>query len=407
MKILAMVLAGGQGSRLHPLTAERSKPAVPFGSRYRIIDFVLSNLVNSEIYSIYLLIQYRSQSLIEHVDRAWGYAHGFAGQFITLVPPQMREGEGWFQGTSDAVFQNINLIKRHAPDMIAVFGADHIYRMDVRQMIDFHRQNSAHVSVAAIPVPLNKANSFGVIDTDKDSRICDFLEKPENPPPMPSDPSHAYGSMGNYLFETDVLLKALHDAKKRGENDFGRHILPRLIHSHRVYAYNFADNRIPGIHSYEEQSYWRDVGDIDTYYAAHHDVLGGEPKFNLFNPQWFINSSNYQGPSPRILSGDIQDSVIGAGSLVKCARVRNSILRREVVLEEDVELEDCVIMDYTIIRRGSRLKRVIVDRHNEILSKSNIGYDAAEDRARYHVSKGGVVVLSRGESMPEKGRYRI
>jgi len=407
MKVLAMVLAGGQGSRLDPLTAERSKPAVPFGSRYRIIDFVLSNLVNSQIYSIYLLIQYKSQSLIEHVDKAWGYANGYTSQFITLVPPQMREGEGWFQGTSDAVFQNINLIKQHAPDMVAVFGADHIYRMDVRQMIDFHHQHSAHVSVAAIPVPLSKATSFGVIDTDGDGRVQGFLEKPENPPPMPSDPSQSYGSMGNYLFETDVLLTALNEAKERGESDFGRHILPRLIHSHRVYAYNFADNRIPGIHSYEEQSYWRDVGDIDTYYAAHHDVLGGKPKFNLFNPQWFINSSNYQGPSPRILSGDIEDSVIGAGSLVTCARIRNTILRREVVLEENVDLEDCVIMDYTIIRRGSQLKRVIVDRHNEINSHSRIGFDVVEDRARYHVSKGGVVVLSRGVARPEKGRYRI
>lgn len=407
MKVLAMVLAGGQGSRLDPLTAERSKPAVPFGSRYRIIDFVLSNLVNSEIYSIYLLIQYKSQSLIEHVDTAWGYSNSYTGQFITLVPPQMREGDGWFQGTSDAVFQNINLIKKHSPDMVAVFGADHVYRMDVRQMIDFHRQRSAHVSVAAIPVPLSKASSFGVIDTDGDGRIRAFLEKPENPPPMSSDPSHSYGSMGNYLFETDVLLTALNEAKERGENDFGRHILPRLIRSHRVYAYNFADNRIPGIFSYEEQSYWRDVGDIDTYYAAHHDVLGGEPKFNLFNPQWFINSGNYQGPSPRILSGDIEDSVIGAGSLVKCARIRNTILRREVVLEENVDLEDCVIMDYTIIRSGSQLKRVIVDRHNEITSHTRIGFDVVEDRARYHVSKGGVVVLSRGVARPERGRYRI
>ena len=407
MKVLAMVLAGGQGSRLDPLTAERSKPAVPFGSRYRIIDFVLSNLVNSEIYSIYLLIQYKSQSLIEHVDTAWGYSNSYTGQFITLVPPQMREGDGWFQGTSDAVFQNINLIKKHSPDMVAVFGADHVYRMDVRQMIDFHRQRSAHVSVAAIPVPLSKANSFGVIDTDGDGRIRAFLEKPENPPPMSSDPSHSYGSMGNYLFETDVLLTALNEAKERGENDFGRHILPRLIRSHRVYAYNFADNRIPGIFSYEEQPYWRDVGDIDTYYAAHHDVLGGEPKFNLFNPQWFINSGNYQGPSPRILSGDIEDSVIGAGSLVKCARIRNTILRREVVLEENVDLEGCVIMDYTIIRSGSQLKRVIVDRHNEITSHTRIGFDVVEDRARYHVSKGGVVVLSRGVARPERGRYRI
>ncbi|MFY9326931.1 MAG: glucose-1-phosphate adenylyltransferase [Georgfuchsia sp.] len=407
MKVLAMVLAGGQGSRLHPLTAERSKPAVPFGSRYRIADFVLSNLVNSEIRSIYLLVQYKSQSLIEHVNKAWRHASVFSDQFVTLVPPQMREGPEWFQGTSDAVFQNINLIERHAPDMVAVFGADHIYRMDVRQMIDFHHQRSAHVSVAAIPVPLGEASSFGVIDTDAQGRIRGFLEKPANPPPMPSDPTRAYGSMGNYLFDTDVLLTALREAKLRGEHDFGGNILPRLIHSHQVFAYNFADNRIPGISDYEEQSYWRDVGTIDAYYAAHREVLGGEPRFNLFNPQWTINSSNYQGPAPRILCGQIEDSAIGAGSMVKNARIRNSILRREVIVEEDVEIDDCVIMDYSVIRRGTRLKRVIIDRYNEIAPNSRIGFDMAADRARHVVSEGGVVVIPKGPDVPDVTRYRI
>lgn len=407
MKVLAMVLAGGQGSRLHPLTADRSKPAVPFGSRYRITDFVLSNLVNSEIRGIYLLVQYKSQSLIEHMNKAWGHPNTFLHQFVTVVPPQMREGQEWFQGTSDAVFQNINLIKRHAPDMVAVFGADHIYRMDVRQMIDFHRQNSAHVSVAAIPVPLSEASAFGIIDTDNKGRIHGFLEKPENPPSIPSNPDHAYGSMGNYLFNTDVLLKALYDAHERGENDFGGNILPRLIHSHRVFAYNFADNRIPGISSYEDQSYWRDVGTIDAFYAAHHDVLGEKPRFNLFNPQWFINSSNYQGPAPRILSGKIENCAIGAGSLVKGAYIRNSILRREVIVEEDVEIEDCIIMDYTVIRRGARLKRVIIDRFNDIAPHSRIGFDASADRARYTVSEGGVVVVPRGSDVPDVTRYQI
>ena len=188
MKVLAMVLAGGQGSRLHPLTSERSKPAVPFGSRYRIADFVLSNMINSEIRGIYLLVQYKCQSLIEHVNKSWAHANAFPGQFVTIVPPQMREGPDWFQGTSDAIFQNINLIERHAPDMVAVFGADHIYRMDVRQMVDFHRQNSAHVSVAAIPVPLSEASAFGIIDADAEGRIIKFLEKPKNPPPMPFRP---------------------------------------------------------------------------------------------------------------------------------------------------------------------------------------------------------------------------
>ena len=380
---------------------------MPFGSRYRIADFVLGNLANSEIRSIYLLVQYKSQSLIEHVNKAWGHASSFPGQFVTVVPPQMREGQEWFQGTSDAVYQNINLIERHAPDMVAVFGADHIYRMDVRQMVDFHRERSAHVSVAAIPVPLAEASAFGIIDADAQGRIRGFLEKPGNPPPMPTDPSRAYGSMGNYLFDTDVLLAALRDARERDEHDFGHHILPRLIHSHAVYAYNFAENIVPGVAATEDPAYWRDVGTIDAYYAANRDVLGSEPRFNLFNPQWFINSSNYQGPSPRIASGQFENIAIGAGSLVTGARIRNSILRREVIVEEDVEIDDCIIMDYTVIRRGSRLKRVIVDRYNEIAPNTRIGFDAAADRARYVVSEGGVVVLPKGPDVPDVTRYRI
>lgn len=405
MKVLAMVLAGGQGSRLHPLTAERSKPAVPFSSRYRIADFVLSNLANSGIHSIYLLVQYKSQSMIEHVNRAWGHSQAFPGEFVTVVPPQMREGQEWFQGTADAVFQNINLIQRHAPDMVAVFGADHIYRMDVRQMVDFHRRKSAQVSVAAIPVPLAIASDFGIIDTDPDGRIRGFLEKPAAPPPMPNDPTQAYGSMGNYLFDTDALLDALREAKQRGEADFGRHILPRLINSHDVFAYNFADNRIPGIRDYEQHAYWRDVGTIDAYYAANRDVLGEKPAFNLFNPQWFINSSNYQGPSPRIVKGEIENSALGAGSLIVGARIRNSVLRREVIVESDVEIDDCIIMDSVVIRRGARLKGVIVDRYNEIAAGMSIGFDAAADRARHHVSDGGIVVLAKGPDVPDKTRY--
>jgi glucose-1-phosphate adenylyltransferase len=408
VKILAMVLAGGQGSRLHPLTAERSKPAVPFGSRYRIVDFVLSNMVNSGIHSIYLLVQYKSQSLIEHVNKAWSLSRALPGQFVSIVPPQMREGPEWFQGTSDAVFQNINLIERHAPDMVAVFGADHIYRMDVRQMVDFHRRQNAHVSVAAIPVPLQQASAFGIIDADGQGRIRAFLEKPANPPAMPGDPGRAYGSMGNYLFNTDVLLEALREANQRGEHDFGTHVLPRLIGSHEVFAYNFGDNRIPGIRASEEQAYWRDVGTIDAYYAAHGDVLGGmEQHFNLFNPQWFINSSNYQGPSPRIIGGEIEDSVVGAGSLIRGGAIRHSILRREVIVEADVEIEDCIIMDYAVIRRGSRLKRVIVDRYNSIPPHTVIGFDAAADRSRYTVSEGGVVVVPKGPEVPDVTRYQI
>lgn len=407
MKVLAMVLAGGQGSRLHPLTSERSKPAVPFGSRYRIADFVLSNLVNSEIRSIYLLVQYKSQSMIEHVNKAWGHSHSFPGEFVTVVPPQMREGQEWFQGTADAVFQNINLLERHAPDMVAVFGADHIYRMDVRQMVDFHKTKSAHVSVAALPVPIDQASSFGIIDASSDGRIRGFLEKPPSPPPMPDDPTRAYGSMGNYLFNTEILLDALREAKRQGETDFGTHILPRLIHSHSVYAYNFADNRIPGIRDYEEPAYWRDVGTLDAFFSANLDVLGDTPRFNLFNPQWFINSSNYQGPSPRIARGQIEDSAIGAGSYIKDARLRRTILRREVLIENDVEIEDSIIMDHCVIRRGSRLKRVVVDRYNEIAPGTIIGFDPEADRARYTRSDSGVVILPKGPDVPDIRRYEI
>ncbi|MES2366934.1 MAG: glucose-1-phosphate adenylyltransferase [Pseudomonadota bacterium] len=397
--ILALVLAGGEGSRLHPLTAVRSKPSVPFGGRYRIVDFVLSNLVNSGIKSIYLLVQYKSQSLIEHINHAWTLSNAIPDQFVTVVPPQMREGPEWFQGTADAVYQNLNLIESKAPDMVAVFGADHIYRMDVRQMVKFHQQHGADVSVAAIPVPLNLASSFGVITADSDGRVSDFLEKPAQPVPMPGRSDCAYGSMGNYLFNTSVLKEALLEASERGENDFGGHILPRLIRSHKVYAYDFATNRIPGTREYEEHAYWRDVGTIDAYYKAHMDLLGVEPRFNIFNPNWRIFSSGYQGPTSKIIGGQLHNSLIGAGDIIKGGVIKNSILRREVMIEEDVELEDCIIMDYTIIRKGARLRRVIVDRYNTIAAGTVIGHDAEADRARYHVTESGLVVVPKGNEL--------
>lgn len=397
--ILAVVLAGGEGSRLHPLTAPRSKPSVPFGGRYRIVDFVLSNLMNSGIHSIYLLVQYKSQSLIEHVNRGWTLSNAIPGQFITVVPPQMREGPEWFQGTADAVYQNLHLIESRAPDIVAVFGADHIYRMDIRQMVRFHQNHDADLSVAAIPVPIQQASSFGVITADADGRVSDFREKPEQPVPMPGRSDYAYGSMGNYLFKTTVLKEALHAARDRGENDFGRHILPRLLHTHKVYAYDFATNKIPGVRDYEEAGYWRDVGTIEAYYAAHMDVLGLAPRFNIFNSKWRIFSSGYQGPTSKIIGGNIHNCVIGAGSVIKGGSIRNSIIRREVIIEEDVELEDCIIMDYTIIRKGARLRRVIVDRYNTIAEATQIGYDPEADRARYHVSESGLVVVPKGDEL--------
>ncbi len=396
-RIIAFVMAGGQGARLQPLTTGRSKPSVPFGSRYRIVDFVLSNLVNSQIQTIYLLVQYKSQSLIEHVRKAWTISPLLQSQFVTVVPPQMMSGEHWFQGTADAINQNINLIEEHRPNLVAVFGADHIYRMDIRQMVEFHKTSRADVTIAALPVPLRDAASFGVIAADAEGRIQAFEEKPANPTPLPSDPTQAFASMGNYIFNADVLIKALKETQEAGETDFGQHVLPRLLRTHRLFAYDFATNAVPGVQPYETPVYWRDLGTIDAYFEAHRDVLGAEPAFDMFNPDWPIFSSGYQGPVARVLGGEIRNSLLGAATMIhEGAKLTNSIIRRETVIEEDVELEDCIVMDYVRIGRGARLRRVIVDRHNIIEAGEQIGFDAAQDRRRFHVSEGGVTVIPQG-----------
>jgi glucose-1-phosphate adenylyltransferase len=396
-RIIAFVMAGGQGSRLQPLTDARSKPSVPFGSRYRIVDFVLSNLVNSQIQTIYLLVQYKSQSLIEHVRKAWTISPLLQQQFVTVVPPQMI-ADRWFQGTADAVNQNLALIEEHRPSLVVVFGADHIYRMDIRQMVAFHRERKADVTIAALPVPLKDARGFGVIAADAQGRIEAFEEKPAHPTPMPGNPDQAFASMGNYVFDTQVLVNALHEAQQLGETDFGGHVLPRLLHTHRLYAYDFATNVIPGINPYEQRVYWRDVGTIDAYFDAHKDVLGGEPIFDMFNPQWPIFSSGYQGPVARVLGGQLRNTLLGAACVVHDgSRIHNSIIRREAVIEEGAEIDDCIIMDYVRVCRGARLRRVIVDRHNVIEAGDTIGFDPeADERRGFTVSEEGVTVIPAG-----------
>jgi len=400
-----MVLAGGEGTRLAPLTAERSKPAVPFGGRYRIVDFVLSNLVNSEIYSIYILVQYRSQSLIEHIRNAWVLAPIISDHFVTIVPPQMREGPEWFAGTVDAIYQNQNLIQQEDPSLVAVFGADHVYRMDIRQMVEFHRGHNADVTLAALPVPLAEAQAFGVIEVDADGRVREFQEKPAEPKPMPLNPARAYASMGNYIFDAQLLRRTVQQARERGEQDFGRHVLPRIVDTHRVYAYDFASNQVPGVRSYEEHGYWRDVGTLDAYYGATMDTLGLKPKFDVFNPRWPIRSTSFQGPPARIGAARIELSDIAAGSLIKGAIIRNSVIRHEVTIEEDVVVEDCVIMDFCVLRKGARLRRAIVDRYNVIEAEAQIGYDLEADRHRYTVTESGVVVVPIAGTSTRADRY--
>jgi len=300
-------------------------------------------------------------------------------------------------GTADAVYQNLNLIQLHDPDLVLVFGADHVYRMDLQQMVDFHREREADVSVAALPVPLADATGFGVIAADSDGRVREFQEKPANPAPMPGDPTRAYASMGNYLFNAKVLVDALKAANQRGEHDFGQNVLPHLKETHRLFAYNFASNKVPGTKSYEEPAYWRDVGTLDAYFSAHQDLLAWPPRFDVFNPQWRIFSSNYQGPVARMINARLENSVVAAGSLVQGASIRNSIIRREVLIEDDVEIEDCIIQDYVHIKRGARLRQVIVGNYNVIEAGARIGYDPELDRRRYSVTAGGITVVGPGE----------
>ncbi len=397
-KVLAFVMAGGEGSRLSPLTSHNSKPSLPFGSRYRIVDFVLSNLLNSGIHSVYMLVQYKSQSLIEHVRKAWVVSPMRNEEFVTVVPPQMMRGGDWFQGTADAVCQNLNLIQLHNPDLVLVFGADHVYRMDLEQMIDFHREREADVTVAALPVPIDDARGFGVIVADYAGRVHEFQEKPADPIPMPSDPTRAYASMGNYVFNAKVLVEALEAAGSRSEHDFGQNILPRLKDTHRLFAYDFATNNVPGIQLYEEKAYWRDVGTLDAYFNAHQDMLIWPPRFDVFNPQWRIFSSNYQGPVARMLNATMKNSVVAAGSLVHGASISNSIIRREVIIDDDVEIEDSLIQDYVHIKRGARLRRAIIGNYNVIEAGTRIGYDPELDRCRrYNITEGGITVVGPGE----------
>jgi glucose-1-phosphate adenylyltransferase len=369
------------------------------------VDFVLSNFVNSEIYSIYLLVQYKSQSLIEHIRNSWVLAPIIPHHFVTVVPPQMQEGQDWFQGTADAVYQNLDLLRVYTPTLVAVFGADHVYRMDVRQMVDFHRERRADVTVAALPVPIETANAFGIVGCSADGRVQSFVEKPAEAPPLPGDRTRAYASMGNYLFNADVLAAVLRNSHGRGDTDFGRDVMPRLVRACRLFAYDFSENRVPGARRYEEHAYWRDVGTIDAYFAANMDLLGAQPRFDLFNPRWPIRSSSDQGPAVNILDGRVERSQIGTGAVIQDAVVRDSVIRREVLIEEDADIEECIIMDYCEIRKGARLRRAIVDRYNSIGPGEAVGYDSGADRKRFHVTDSGIIVVPMAPVRPSTTLY--
>lgn len=402
LRVLALVMAGGEGRRLLPLTMERSKPAVPFGGSYRIVDFVLSNFLNSGIYSQFVLVQYRSQSLIHHLREGWRISTPHPDDFLTVVPPQMRVGMEWYRGTADAVYQNFNLIYDYRPDLIAVFGADHIYRMQIDHMIRFHRKKKADVSVAMLPVPRESATGFGVAETEPGDRIRKWWEKPEDPPEMPSRPGYAYASMGNYLFEPGALVEVLRRVAEEGlEPDFGKTIVPMMAEDPRwnVYAYDFLRNKVPGVHGYEEKGYWRDVGTLESYWAAHMDLLGREPRFDLNNRRWPIHTRSYQFANPRILSGAVEDSSIGSGTTVDNARIVRSVVGRGVTIEPGSEIVDSIVMDRCRVAAGAKVNRAIVDRYNVIDEGEIVSPDEASSRDDVRVDQ-GLIALPRGRTRP-------
>lgn len=311
----------------------------------------------------------------------------------------MKARGGWYEGTADAVYHNLNLIRDFSPDVGAIFGADHIYRMDIRQMVQFHHANKAEVTVAALPVPLHAATGFGIIDTDRTGRVKGFAEKPKKPKPMVQDPAHAHSSMGNYLFGTGLLWKVLEeDAALGGSHDFGRDIIPQLIKRHRVMAYNFLGNVVPGVKSYEEPAYWRDVGTLEAYWHAHMDMVGSTPLFDLRNEAWSILSDTFDGPTASFARAVLEDSLMGQGSLVIDAKIRRSMIGRNVQIEHGAEIDGCVILDGARIGAKSRLRRVLADRYNEIPQSSVIGFAPDADRKRFKTTKSGLVILLRGQT---------
>jgi glucose-1-phosphate adenylyltransferase len=398
-KILAMIMAGGKGERLMPLTEQRSKPSVPFAGTYRIVDFVLSNFINSGIQAMYVLVQYRSQSLIEHLRRAWRFGGTNRQNFITVVPPQMKGRGKWYEGTADAVYQNINLIQDFAPGLVAVFGADHIYRMDVRQMIQFHLDQEADVTVASLPVPIQAAKGFGIVEVNAHHQIIGFEEKPASPKPMPENPAMAFSSMGNYIFNADILMKTLEqDASQAGTHDFGRNIIPSLIKSHRVLAYDFMDNVVPGIHPYEEWGYWRDVGTLEAYWQANMDILGESPILDLRNVKWPILTDASVEPVASLVRSQMDDAMVGQGSLVVDSTVKRSIIGRNVRIGEGCTIEESIILDGTLIGANCHLHRCIIDRFNIISSGTTLGDKQGRDSRRSTAGKLGLTLFPRGQS---------
>jgi len=397
-RVLGIVLAGGEGKRLWPLTADRAKPAVPFGGNYRLVDFVLSNLVNGGYLRICVLTQYKSHSLDRHITTTWRMST-LLGNYVTAVPAQQRLGPRWFTGSADAIFQSLNLVYDDQPDHIVVFGADHVYRMDPRQMVARHIDSGASVTVAGIRVTRSEASAFGIIDADEKGRIRQFLEKPADPPGLPDSPDESYASMGNYVFTTEALLEALKiDAgDENSVHDMGGNIIPQMVERGEAQVYDFNDNRVPGATD-RDRGYWRDVGTLDAFHDAHMDMVNVHPVFNLYNRQWPIFTSPPQLPPAKFVEGGLaQESIVSAGVIVSGGTVRQSVVSPGVSVLNGAHVDDSVIMHGTQIGRGAVVRRAILDKNVFVPDGARIGVDPEVDRERYHVSDSGIVVLGKGQ----------
>ncbi len=406
MSIFAMILAGGRGERLHPLTLHRAKPAVPFGGIYRIIDFALSNCINSGIRKIAVLTQYKSLSLDKHLRLGWNVFSGELDEYIISVPPQQRVGDKWYQGTADAIYQNIYMIEKDAPEHLLVLAGDHVYKMDYAEMFRFHREQGADATVAAIEVPLDQATGFGIVEVEKDCRIVGFEEKPKSPRSIPGRPDTAFASMGVYLFNTRKVLEYLHsDALQETAHDFGRNIIPAMMKTSRVCAYNFIDeNR-------KAAKYWRDVGTIDAYWEANMDLVSVDPLLNLYDRAWPIRTHQTQSPPAKFVFaqekrggrlGIALDSIVSHGCIVSGGRVQNSVLSHNVRVNSYSDVRESILMENVDVGRHCRIRRAIIDKDVNIPPGTEIGYDPAEDLRRFYVSPSGIVVIAKGAAVDER-----
>ena len=399
---LVMILAGGEGKRLYPLTKDRAKPAVPFGGRYRIIDFVINNFVNSGFYKIKVLTQYKSDSLNKHITRGWRLSP-FLNQYIDLAPAQMRTGNDWYRGTADAIYQNIFHILDEDPDYVCVFGGDHIYKMDVSQMLNFHKDKGADLSIAAIPIPIEEASEFGIMEVDENWRLTNFVEKPKTAPKtIPGNPNMCLASMGNYIFGKDVLLDALErdDKIQESSHDFGKNVIPMLLNEgKKIYVYNFHDNSFAGM-TERERGYWRDVGSIDAYWQANMDLLEATPELDLYSKDWPLRTFNYNYPPAKFIwqEGDrvgmATNSMVSEGCIVSGGMLSHCVLSPKVRINSYSQVVDSILMENVDVGRYSKIRKAIIDKNVKVPPNTRIGYDYDEDIARgFLVSPNGVTVV--------------